>query len=138
MANRSEASRLAAVAPVFDDHRRGWFGFNAGSALAADAVASNAFLTTMTASAAAVMSWPAQSVAAVVAAPAFAFLGTLLIAWLVKRLVGFRVGAEVEAGGIDEAEHADRVRVLPAHASASSIMGTRPSPIAAAPEESAR
>ena len=78
-----------------------------------------------------------QSVADV-AAPAFAFLGTLLIAWLVKRLVGFRVGTEVEVGGIDEAEHADRVRVLPAHASASSIMGTRPSPIAAAPEESAR
>ncbi len=35
----------------------GWFGFNAGSALAAGAVAANAFLTTMTASAAAVLSW---------------------------------------------------------------------------------
>jgi Amt family ammonium transporter len=35
----------------------GWFGFNAGSALAAGAVASNAFVTTMTASAAAVLSW---------------------------------------------------------------------------------
>ena len=35
----------------------GWFGFNAGSALAAGAVAGNAFVTTMTASAAAVVSW---------------------------------------------------------------------------------
>ncbi len=35
----------------------GWFGFNAGSALAANATAANAFVTTMTASAAAVISW---------------------------------------------------------------------------------
>ncbi|MFP6638833.1 MAG: ammonium transporter [Myxococcota bacterium] len=35
----------------------GWFGFNAGSALAADGVAGLAFLTTMTATAAAVFSW---------------------------------------------------------------------------------
>jgi Amt family ammonium transporter len=35
----------------------GWFGFNAGSALAMNLVAANAFVTTMAASAAAVMSW---------------------------------------------------------------------------------
>ncbi len=35
----------------------GWFGFNAGSALSAGAVAGNAFVTTMTASAAAVVAW---------------------------------------------------------------------------------
>lgn len=35
----------------------GWFGFNAGSALAADGVAANAFLTTNTASASAMMTW---------------------------------------------------------------------------------
>jgi Amt family ammonium transporter len=35
----------------------GWFGFNAGSALAAGSVAANAFVTTITASAAAVLSW---------------------------------------------------------------------------------
>lgn len=35
----------------------GWFGFNAGSALAADGVAAQAFLTTNTASAAAMMAW---------------------------------------------------------------------------------
>jgi Amt family ammonium transporter len=35
----------------------GWFGFNAGSALAADAVAAQAFATTNTASAAAMLAW---------------------------------------------------------------------------------
>ncbi len=35
----------------------GWFGFNAGSALAADGVAASAFLTTNTASATAMMTW---------------------------------------------------------------------------------
>ena len=35
----------------------GWFGFNAGSALAADAVAVNAFVVTNTATATAVMAW---------------------------------------------------------------------------------
>jgi Amt family ammonium transporter len=35
----------------------GWFGFNAGSALAADGIAANAFVTTNTASASAAMVW---------------------------------------------------------------------------------
>ncbi len=35
----------------------GWFGFNAGSALAADGLATNAFVTTNTATAAAVLTW---------------------------------------------------------------------------------
>lgn len=35
----------------------GWFGFNAGSALAADGLALNAFITTNTSAAAAVLSW---------------------------------------------------------------------------------
>ena len=35
----------------------GWFGFNAGSSLAADGVATNAFVVTNTAAAAAMMSW---------------------------------------------------------------------------------
>ncbi|MEI7999007.1 MAG: ammonia channel protein, partial [Candidatus Omnitrophota bacterium] len=35
----------------------GWFGFNAGSALAANGLASNAFITTNTATAAAAISW---------------------------------------------------------------------------------
>ncbi|WP_224391716.1 ammonium transporter [Pseudonocardia sp. ICBG1293] len=35
----------------------GWFGFNAGSALAAGATAANAFVTTMTAASAAVVAW---------------------------------------------------------------------------------
>ena len=39
----------------------GWFGFNAGSALAADGVATNAFVTTNTAAAAALVTWVAMS-----------------------------------------------------------------------------
>ncbi|MDA0733646.1 MAG: ammonium transporter [Chloroflexi bacterium] len=39
----------------------GWFGFNAGSALAADGVAVNAFVVTNTAAAAAILSWVAMS-----------------------------------------------------------------------------
>ena len=35
----------------------GWFGFNAGSALAADGIAIQALLTTNTAAAAAMLSW---------------------------------------------------------------------------------
>jgi Amt family ammonium transporter len=192
----------------------GWFGFNAGSALVAGAVAGNAFVTTMTASAAAVISWLAlehrldgrptslggasaavaglvaitpacgfvdtfgalvigllagvvcqlairlkyrlgyddsldvvaihgvggvlgmtligffatgavnpagtdgllyggglaqlgKQLVAVLATAAFAFTATFLLAWLVKRTIGFRVDHEVEAEGIDEAEHAE-------------------------------
>ena len=39
----------------------GWFGFNAGSALAADGVAVNAFVVTNTAAAAGLVSWVAMS-----------------------------------------------------------------------------
>ncbi|WP_232662707.1 ammonium transporter [Pseudonocardia sp. TRM90224] len=192
----------------------GWFGFNAGSALAAGAVAGNAFVTTMTASAAAVIAWLAlehrldgrptslgaasaavaglvgitpacgfvdtfgalviglvagvacqlairlkyrlgyddsldvvaihgvgglvgmlliglfgttavneagadgllyggglgqlgKQAVAVLATAAFAFAVSYALAWLVRVTVGFRVDPEVEAGGIDEAEHAE-------------------------------
>jgi Amt family ammonium transporter len=192
----------------------GWFGFNAGSALAVGAVAANAFTTTMTASAASLITWliyeqiddgrptslgaasgalagliaitpacgfvdtwgalvigavagvvcalaiklkyrlgyddsldvvalhgvggllgtvlvglfatvavnPAgadglfyggglsqlgrQALAAAVAV-CYAFGVTLLLAWLVRSVMGFRVDREVEHGGIDEAEHAE-------------------------------
>ncbi|MDN5861604.1 MAG: ammonium transporter [Pseudonocardia sp.] len=212
----------------------GWFGFNAGSALSAGAVASNAFLTTMTASGAAVLSWLAlehrldgrptsfgaasaaiaglvgitpscgfvdtfgalaigllagvvcqlairlkyklgyddsldvvaihgvggvvgmlmiglvgttavndlgadgllygggglqlgkQAIAVVVSA-AFAFTATLLIAWLIRRIIGFRVDVEVEAGGIDEAEHAETAyEFSPLSTGGASILATRP------------
>ena len=39
----------------------GWFGFNAGSALAANGVATNAFVVTNTAAAAALLAWVAMS-----------------------------------------------------------------------------
>ncbi len=213
----------------------GWFGFNAGSALSAGAVASNTFLTTMTASAAAVLSWLAlehrldgrptslgaasaaiaglvaitpscgfvdtfgalaigllagvvcqlairlkyklgyddsldvvaihgiggvlgmlmiglvgtkavndlgadgllygggglqlgKQAIAVIAAAAFAFTVTLLIAWVIRRTIGFRVDAEVEAGGIDEAEHAETAyEFSPLSTAGSSILAARPS-----------
>jgi ammonium transporter len=192
----------------------GWFGFNAGSALVAGAVAGNAFVTTMTASAAAVLAWLAlehrldgrptslgaasaaisglvgitpacgyvdtfgalviglaagvvcqlairlkyrlgyddsldvvaihgvgglvgmlllgflgtdavneagadgllyggglgqlgKQTVAVIATVAFAFTVSFVLAWLVRSTMGFRVDAEVEAGGIDEFEHAE-------------------------------
>jgi len=192
----------------------GWFGFNAGSALAAGAVAGNAFVTTMTTSAAAVIAWLAlehrldgrptslgaasaaiaglvgitpacgfvdtfgalvvglvagvscqlairlkyrlgyddsldvvaihgvgglvgmlllgffatdavneagadgllyggglgqlgRQAVAVLATAAFAFTVSFALAWLVRATIGFRVDADVEAGGIDEAEHAE-------------------------------
>jgi Amt family ammonium transporter len=47
-----------------------------------------------------------QAVAAA-ATIAFAFVLTYGIAWLVRATVGFRVDREVEAGGVDEAEHAE-------------------------------
>ena len=37
----------------------GWYGFNAGSAVAADAIAANAFMTTTIATAVACAAWPA-------------------------------------------------------------------------------
>lgn len=192
----------------------GWFGFNAGSALASGALAANTFATTMTASAAAVVTWllyeqvadgrptsvgaasgaiaglvaitpacgyvdtlgalligglagvvcalaiklkyrlgyddsldvvalhglggvlgmlmlgfvatsavnpagadglfygggPSQlgkQAVATVAAMVYAFALTALLAWLVQKTIGFRVDREVEASGIDEAEHAE-------------------------------
>ncbi|HTK67664.1 MAG TPA: ammonium transporter [Pseudonocardia sp.] len=192
----------------------GWFGFNAGSALAVGSVAANAFTTTMTASAASLMTWllyeqvtdgrpttlgaasgaiaglvaitPAcgyvdtfgalvigglagvvcalaiklkyrlgyddsldvlalhgvggltgtvliglfatkavnsagadgllyggglgqlgRQVVAALVAMVYAFGVTFLLAWLVRATIGFRVAPEIEASGIDEAEHAE-------------------------------
>ncbi|MEV6216675.1 ammonium transporter [Nocardia sp. NPDC051833] len=47
-----------------------------------------------------------QAIASV-AVMAYSFLATLLLAWIVDRLVGLRVGSESEAEGIDESEHAE-------------------------------
>jgi Amt family ammonium transporter len=47
-----------------------------------------------------------QALAAAVAV-CYAFGVTLLLAWLVRSVMGFRVDREVEHGGIDEAEHAE-------------------------------
>ncbi|MDN5933138.1 MAG: ammonium transporter [Pseudonocardia sp.] len=212
----------------------GWFGFNAGSALAAGNVAGNTFVTTMVASAAAVMSWLAlehrldgrptslgaasaaiaglvgitpacgyvdsfgalaigllagvicqlairlkyrlgyddsldvvalhgvggllgmlmlgfvatdavngagadglfygggfaqlgKQTVAVLAAAAFAFTVSYLLASLVRATIGFRVDAEVEAGGIDESEHAETAYdFTPLSSAARGGIGIRP------------
>jgi Amt family ammonium transporter len=209
----------------------GWFGFNAGSALAVNGVAANAFTTTMAASAAAVLSWiiyeqvtdgrpttlgaasgaiaglvaitpacgfvdtwgalaigavagvvcalaiklkyrlgyddsldvvalhgvggflgmlmlgvfatakvnPAgadglfygggfdqlgRQALAVVVAVCYAFGVSLLLAWLVRSTIGFRVDGEVEFAGIDEAEHAESGYDLSTRGSAGHRPGT--------------
>ncbi|MGH8921179.1 MAG: ammonium transporter, partial [Actinomycetes bacterium] len=219
----------------------GWLGFNAGSALVAGAVASNAFVTSMTASAAAVLVWLAlehrldgrptslgaasaavaglvgitpacgfvdtfgalviglaagiccqlairlkyrlgyddsldvvaihgvgglvgmlliglfstkavnsagadglfygggfaqlgKQAVAVLATAVFAFAVSALLAWLVKITIGFRVSADVEAQGIDEAEHAETAYdYAPLLSSARS--STRPAAAPVAPAE---
>jgi Amt family ammonium transporter len=209
----------------------GWFGFNAGSALAVNGVAANAFTTTMAASAAAVLTWiiyeqitdgrpttlgaasgaiaglvaitpacgyvdtwgalaigavagvvcalaiklkyrlgyddsldvvalhgvggflgmlmlgvfatakvnPAgadglfygggfgqlgRQALAVVVAVCYAFGVSLLLAWLVRSTIGFRVDDEVEFAGIDEAEHAESGYDLSTRGSAGHRPGT--------------
>ncbi len=226
----------------------GWFGFNAGSALAAGATAANAFVTTMTAAAASVMAWlvlehrldgrptslggasaaiaglvgitPAcgyvdtwgalligvlagvicqlairlkyrlgyddsldvvaihgvgglvgmlmlgfvatdavndagadgllyggglgqlgKQALAVLVAMVWAFALSALLAWIVKRTIGFRTSAEVESGGIDEFEHAETAYEFSTVRSAGrgstgGLLGTRPP--AAHPEEEIR
>jgi ammonium transporter, Amt family len=44
---------------------------------------------------------------AVLAAAAWAFVISFALAWAVRAIMGFRVATEVEAGGIDEAEHGE-------------------------------
>ncbi|WP_084535052.1 ammonium transporter [Nocardia yamanashiensis] len=48
-----------------------------------------------------------RQVIAASAVLAYSFLVTLLLAWLIDKLVGFRIDPEAEATGIDEAEHAE-------------------------------
>ncbi|WP_442790200.1 ammonium transporter [Nocardia sp. CDC153] len=47
-----------------------------------------------------------QSIAAL-AVMGYSFLATLLLAWIIHKLFGFRVDHEAEANGIDESEHAE-------------------------------
>lgn len=44
---------------------------------------------------------------ATLATAAYSLVLTLLIAWAIHRVMGFRVHPEVEANGVDEAEHAE-------------------------------
>jgi Amt family ammonium transporter len=70
---------------------------------------------------------------AVLAAAAWAFTISFALAWLVRATVGFRVDPEVEAGGIDEAEHAETAyEFSPLSTTSLGSAGARP---AAAPHE---
>ncbi len=111
----------------------GWFGFNAGSALAANATAANAFVTTMTASAAAVISWLAlehrldgrpTSLGAASAAiaglvgitPACGYVDTIG-----ALVIGLGAGVRVPAG--DQAQVPARLRRLAGRAGAARCCG---------------
>ncbi|GAB2509209.1 ammonium transporter [Nocardia heshunensis] len=47
-----------------------------------------------------------QAIAAL-AVMGYSFLATLLLAWIIHKLIGFRVDREAEVNGIDESEHAE-------------------------------
>src|SRR5438067_934541 len=107
----------------------GWFGFNAGSALAANGLAALAFTNTNTAAAAAPWrglsatkggnpaggdGWLAGNFAqmgvqlvAVLAAVAIAELGTALIMTLVNVTMGAKVGVKEQLSGLDLSEHGE-------------------------------
>jgi Amt family ammonium transporter len=61
---------------------------------------------------------------AVVVAVCYAFGVSLLLAWLVRSTIGFRVDGEVEFAGIDEAEHAESGYDLSTRGSAGHRPGT--------------
>src|SRR5437773_7706749 len=109
----------------------GWFGFNAGSALASSGLASSAFVATHFAAAAAACGWSAAewikngkpsalgaisgAVAGLVAiTPAagfvawvFALVGTLVLLKITDMLVGVRVSEEHEIEGLDVTQHGE-------------------------------
>jgi Amt family ammonium transporter len=37
----------------------------------------------------------------------YSFVGAYIIGWIINKTIGFRVSAEAEVAGIDEAEHAE-------------------------------
>src|SRR5438445_8407726 len=101
----------------------GWFGFNAGSAVAAGALATSAFVVTNTATAAAALAWmvaewlyrgkptvlgAASGAVAVLAAWALAFIGTFVILKIVDWTMGLRVADEDEQLGLDLSQHEER------------------------------
>ncbi len=123
----------------------GWFGFNAGSALAANQTAAIVFVNTLMAGCTGLLAWllvervrdghatsfgaasgggPDQLLKQSVAALAtFAFSGTVtaLLVLVLDRTIGFRVAEEHELSGVDLVLHAETAYDL--HASTG---GARP------------
>ncbi len=110
----------------------GWFGFNAGSALAADGVAIKAFLNTNTASAVAMLTWvffdglrghKMSAMGAAVGAVAglvgitpsagYVTVGESILVsyalyWITNQIVKMRVSPESEHIGLDRSQHDER------------------------------
>src|SRR5205807_1573143 len=101
----------------------GWFGFNAGSALAAGQSAALAFVTTHVAAGAAAMSWAVAEwihrkrptmlglvsglVAGLRAAGAWSALLTVAILFVVDKTLGLRVTPDEEREGLDTSQHGE-------------------------------
>jgi Amt family ammonium transporter len=113
----------------------GWFGFNAGSAIASNGTAGLALLNTIGATTAAVLAWllvekvrdghatslgaasgvvaglvaitPACAFVGAVAVLAYSFVATLIIGKIVDLTIGFRITENQELTGIDIAIHAE-------------------------------
>lgn len=112
----------------------GWFGFNAGSALGANGLAANAFVTTQAAAAAATVSWvlvewyrngkptilgaASGCIAGLVAItpaagfvkpmPALAIVGTYILFKIVSHFMKVRADETEEIAGLDVVEHGER------------------------------
>src|SRR5207253_2514421 len=91
----------------------GWFGFNAGSALAANGLAALAFTNTNTAAAMALVTWACLDlvrtgkITAVGAATGLAALGTAVILTIVKATVGIKADVRAQLRGLDLSEHGE-------------------------------
>src|SRR5205085_801472 len=101
----------------------GWYGFNAGSALGADAISANAFTTTTLATfltgvfatatvnpnltkLAGIPLWLEQ-LKAIAITIVFAVVATAIIGSLVKATIGLRIAPEIERQGLDINEHGE-------------------------------
>ncbi|GAC1604633.1 MAG: hypothetical protein NVS3B6_16560 [Pseudarthrobacter sp.] len=100
----------------------GWFGFNAGSALAAGTLATSAFVATHFGAAAAALGWSAaegmrngkgngrqllNQATGVGLAWVISIVGTLVILFVVDKTIGLRVSAVEEETGLDLSQHGE-------------------------------
>lgn len=62
---------------------------------------------------------------------AYSFVGAYVIGWIINKTIGFRVDAEAEIGGIDEAEHAETAYEFTGPTGSRSAVPTSHSPVPA-------